>query len=69
LLLGALGTPAIDGPYAWEIVAPSDPGNLYLPRRLLHVVADRAHWQAVLIEAIRRAQYGGGEFPATGQAA
>ena len=68
-LLATLGTPAINGPYAWEVVAPSDPDHMSLPRRLLHVLADRARWQAALIEARRRAQDGGGDLPATGRAA
>ena len=38
-------------------------------RRLLHVLADRAHWQAALTEARRRAQDDDGDLPATGRAA
>ena len=68
-LLAALGTPAVDGPYAWEVVSPSDPDHMSLPRRLLHVLADRAHWQAALTEARRRAQDDDGDLPATGRAA
>jgi hypothetical protein len=55
--------------YAWERVEPSDPDHLPPDRRLLHVVADRAHWQATLAEARRRAQETDGELSATGTAA
>jgi len=55
--------------YTWERVVPSDPDHLSPDRRLLHVVADRAHWQAALTEARRRAQESGGELSATGRAA
>jgi hypothetical protein len=55
--------------YTWERVEPSDPDHLPPDRRLLHVVADRAHWQATLAEAKRRAQETDGELSATGRAA
>jgi hypothetical protein len=55
--------------YTWEQVAPSDPDSLPPDRRLLHVVADRAQWQATLTEAKRRAQDQGGNLSATGRAA
>jgi hypothetical protein len=39
-------------------------------RRLLHVVADRARWQAALVEARRKAASGEGDgLSATGRAA
>jgi hypothetical protein len=41
--------------YAWEPVTPGDPDHMEHARRLLHVVADRARWQAALIEARRKA--------------
>jgi hypothetical protein len=47
--VGASGAPAVDGPYAWEIVAPSDPDHMSLPRRLLHVLADRARGKPLLL--------------------
>jgi hypothetical protein len=55
--------------YTWEQVTPSDPDHLPPDRRLLHVVSDRAHWQATLREAKRRAQDQGGNLSATGRAA
>jgi hypothetical protein len=55
--------------YAWEVVAPSDPDHMPMPRRLLHVLADRASWQTALTEARRRGQDGAGDFPTTGRAA
>ena len=52
--------------YTWEQVTPSDPDHLPLDRRLLlHVVADRAHWQAALAEARRRAREPDGKLSAT----
>jgi hypothetical protein len=55
-LLSALGVSATDpARYSWELVAPGDPDHLDYPRRVLHVVADRARWQAALAEARRRA--------------
>jgi hypothetical protein len=54
-LLAALGIPEDRADrYAWQVVAPSDPDHMPMPRRLLHVLADRAHWQAALAEARRR---------------
>ena len=56
-LLATLGVSATDpARYAWEPVAPGDPDHMDHARRLLHVVADRARWQAALDEARRRAQ-------------
>ena len=55
-LMATLGLSATDpAHYAWEPVAPGDPDHMEHTRRLLHVVADRQRWQAVLAEARRRA--------------
>jgi hypothetical protein len=55
-LLTTLGVSATDpARYRWELVAPGDPDHMDHARRLLHAVADRARWQAALIEARRRA--------------
>jgi hypothetical protein len=55
-LLDTLGQPATDpARYSWEAVAPGDPDYMDNARRLLHVVADRQHWQAALAEARRKA--------------
>jgi hypothetical protein len=55
-LLATLGQPATDpARYSWEAVAPGDPDHMEHARRLLHVVADRQHWQAALAEARRKA--------------
>ena len=56
-LLANLGVQADTDParYAWEPVTPGDPDHMEHARRLLHVVADRQHWQAALAEARRRA--------------
>jgi hypothetical protein len=55
-LLKTLGVSATDpARYAWGPVAPGDPDHMDHARRLLHVVADRARWQAALNEARRRA--------------
>jgi hypothetical protein len=54
-LLSTLGVQADPARYAWEPVPPSDPDHMEHARRLLHVVADRQHWQAALAEARRRA--------------
>ena len=52
-----LGVPATDpARYAWELVEPGDQDHMDHARRLLHVVADRARWQAALSEARRRAE-------------
>ena len=69
-LLAALGIPAESADrYTWEVVTPSDPDHMPMPRRLLHVLADRASWQAALTEARRRAQEATGDLSATGRAA
>lgn len=52
--------------YSWHVVTPSDPDHLPLDKRLLHVVADRARWQAALAEAQRRAREPDGSLSATG---
>ena len=55
-LLTTLGQAATDpARYAWEPVTPGDSDHMEHARRLLHVVADRQHWQAALLEARRRA--------------
>jgi Replication initiator protein, pSAM2 len=55
-LLRTLGVSATDpARYAWEPVAPGDPDYLDHARRMLHAVADRARWQAMLSDARRRA--------------
>ena len=55
-LLKTLGVSATDpSRYVWELVAPGDPDHMDHARRLLHAVADRARWQAALVEARQRA--------------
>jgi hypothetical protein len=55
-LLAALGVSATDpARYRWELVTPGDPDHMDQARRLMHAVADRARWQAMLAEARRRA--------------
>ncbi len=70
-LLSTLGVQAADpARYAWEPVMPSDPDHMEHARRLLHVVADRQHWQAALTEARRRARVEPpSDLSATGRAA
>jgi hypothetical protein len=69
-LLAALGIPADAADrYAWHVVTPSDSDHMPMPRRLLHVLADRARWQAALLEARHRAQDRAAELSATGRAA
>jgi hypothetical protein len=69
-LLSTLGVSATDpSRYRWELVAPGDPDHMDHARRLLHAVADRARWQAALVEARRRAQEPTGDISATGRAA
>jgi Replication initiator protein, pSAM2 len=55
--------------YSWHVVTPDDHDYMPLDRRLLHVVADRARWQAALAEAKRRARETTAEFSASGSAA
>jgi len=56
-LLAMLDLPATpDGTnYQWERVTPADPDHMPLTQRLMHVLADRASWEAALSEARRRA--------------
>jgi hypothetical protein len=70
-LLETLGQTATDpARYSWEAVAPGDPDHMEHARRLLHVVADRQHWQASLAEARRRATLlPSADPPTTGRAA
>ena len=60
---------ALKARYAWEPVAPADPDYLDHARRMLHVVADRARWQAALAEARRRACKSDGNISADRRAA
>ena len=56
--------------YAWEPVTPGDPDHMGHARRLLHAVADRARWQAALVEARRKAaDQASPDASATGKAA
>jgi hypothetical protein len=69
-LLTTLGIPSPEAAqYTWEVVTPADPDHMPLLRRLLHVLADRAHWQATLTKARRRTQDQPGHLSATGRAA
>jgi hypothetical protein len=56
-LLAMLGLPTVDDQrYRWERVSPADPDHMPPAQRLLHVLTDRARWQAALGEARRRAK-------------
>jgi hypothetical protein len=55
--------------YTWHMVTPDDHDYLSPDKRLLHVVADRARWQAALDEARRRARDQEANLSATGRAA
>jgi hypothetical protein len=69
-LLETLGISATDpARYGWEVVAPGDPDHMDHARRLLHAVADRARWEAMLREARRRAGLAAAEVSATARAA
>jgi hypothetical protein len=69
-LTAILGIPEENpGRYSWERVTPGDDDFMPHSRRLLHVLADRARWQAALAEARRRAQEDTGKLLATGRAA
>jgi hypothetical protein len=69
-LLETLGISATDqARYRWEVVAPGDPDHMDHARRLLHAVADRARWEAMLREARRRAGLAAAELSATAGAA
>jgi hypothetical protein len=69
-LMAMLGLPDPDdeGRYRWELVTPADDDFMTHGRRMLHVLADRARWQAALAEARRRAQESE-DLSATGRAA
>jgi hypothetical protein len=67
-LTETLGLPATDPTrYSWEPVRPSDLDHMPNGQRLLHVVADRIHWQTALDLARRRSAEAG--LSATGEAA
>jgi hypothetical protein len=69
-LMAMLDLPAVDDQrYMWERVTPADPDHMPPAQRLLHVLTDRARWQAALTEAGRRAQEDTGNLSATGWAA
>jgi hypothetical protein len=70
-LLSMLGLPEPDndGRYRWEIVTPADTDFMPLGRRMLHILADRARWQAALAEARRKAQEAIDDLPPIGRAA
>jgi hypothetical protein len=64
------GLPAVDDQqYTWERVTPADPDHMPPAQRLLHVLTDRARWQAALTEARRKAQEDTSNLSATGRAA
>jgi hypothetical protein len=68
-LLAALDLPADDpARYIWERVTPGDRDHMPPGQALLHVLTDRARWQAALTEARRRAQ-ASADPPAVGKAA
>jgi hypothetical protein len=65
-----LGLPAVDDQrYRWERVSPADPDHMPPAQRLLHILTDRARWQAALTEARRRAQEQAVDLSATRRAA
>jgi hypothetical protein len=69
-LMAMLDLPAVDDQrYTWERVTPADPDHMPPAQRLLHVLTDRARWQAALTEARRRAQDDTGNLSATREAA
>ncbi len=68
-LLAMLDLPADERRYRWEPVTPADEDFMPHSRRLLHVLADRARWQAALTEAKRKAYDDTRDLPATGRAA
>jgi hypothetical protein len=55
--------------YTWHVVTPDDSDYMPPDKRLLHIVADRAHRRAALDEARRRARDQEGNLSATGRAA
>src|ERR1022692_1409343 len=68
-LLEMLDLAADDRRYRWEPVSPADDDFMPHSRRLLHVLADRARWQAALTEARRKAQNDTGNYSASWRAA
>jgi hypothetical protein len=69
-LLSMLDQPATDpSRYTWQAVTPADDDYMPQSRRLLHVLADRARWQAALDQARRKAQEDSASLSATGRAA
>ena len=69
-LLQTLGLSATDpARYSWEPVASDDPDHLDYPRRVLHVLADRARWLAALKEARQKANLSGSDALAGNEAA
>jgi len=48
-----------DGRYSWQRVTPADADYIPPGQALLHVLADRARWQAALDVARRRADFHG----------
>jgi hypothetical protein len=68
-LLAMLDLPAADpARYTWERVTPRDDDHMPPGRRVLHVLTDRARWEAALAQARYRAQ-DTSDLPATGRAA
>jgi hypothetical protein len=69
-LVAMLDLPADDEPgqYTWERVTPGDPDHIPPGQALLHILTDRARWQAALTQARRKAQETA-DVPATGRAA
>jgi hypothetical protein len=55
-LMAVLELPASEdsSTYRWERVAPADPDSMPPVQRLMHVLADRAAWQAALTAARRK---------------
>jgi hypothetical protein len=69
-LLAMLGLPAVDDQrYHWERVTPADPDHMPPAQRLLHILTDRARWQAALTQARHRAREATADLPAAGRAA
>jgi hypothetical protein len=69
-LLAMLGLPAVDDHrYRWERVSPADPDHMPPAQRLLHILTDRARWQAALGEARRIAGREAVDLPAPSRAA
>jgi hypothetical protein len=57
------------GAYKWQRVTPADPDHMPPVQRLMHVLADRAAWQAALVAARRKADDLEADLSATGRAA